>query len=296
MKRRGFEWAIALAFVLGGCGDQQLTGGTGGAGAGDPNPVSCTGDPDLPQMCTYWTCMNVPTQYGYKTHCTATNPPTGQPPGDYTCPASGGGLYCPGNGAGGSGPWMCTATEFSIDCTRSGGSSGTGGSSGSTGGSGGTTGTGGSSGSTGGSGGSTGGSGGTTGGTGGTGGSGGVPGFSCSYAMVVFYYNGQGPYVIKVGPGGCTDENMTSSDANFSSSCGGVQYDNNGFVMNANGTVIQPWTGSPACSSLFNITNTSVTAVDPAVTIVFGVAHRGSFPNHFEEECSGSPITYQCGP
>jgi hypothetical protein len=249
--------------------------------------------------------MNVPSQYGNKTHCNAPNPPNGQPPGGYTCPATGGGLYCPGPGAGGSGPWMCTATEFSIDCTRSGGgsSTGTGGSTGGTGGSSG--GTGGSSGGTGGSGGDTGtgganggtgGSGGTAGGTGGSGGSTGIPGFSCSYAMVVFYYNGQGPYVIKVGPGGCTDENNTSADATFSSTCGGVQYDNNGFVMNSNGAAITPWTGSPACSAIFNITSTTITAVDPAATIVFAVAHRGNFPNHFAEYCGGSPITYQCGP
>jgi hypothetical protein len=295
MKRRGIELVIAAVFLIGGCGENELTVGTGGAGGDNPNPVSCGGDPDHPDMCTYWTCMTVPTQYGNKTHCTATNPTGGQPSGSYTCPESGGGLYCPGPGAGGSGPWTCTATEFSIDCERSGGgtSGSTGGSSGSTGGSGGTTGTGGSSGGSGG----TGGSGGDTSGTGGTGGSGGVPGFSCSYAMVVFYYNGQGPYIIKIGTGGCTDENMTSSDANFSYTCNGVTYDNNNsFVVSANGTVIQPWTGSPSCSSMFNITNTSVTAVDPAVTIVFGVAHRGSFPNHFAEYCGGSPINYQCGP
>jgi len=107
--------------------------------------------------------MNVPSQYGNKTHCTATNPPGGQPPGNYSCPESGGGLYCPGSGAGGSGPWMCTATEFSIDCTRSGG--------GGSGGSGGA-GTGGTTGGTGGSG----GSGGSVGGTGGSGGTGGTGG------------------------------------------------------------------------------------------------------------------------
>ena len=301
MKRRGIAaWAVLLVV---GCGGNELTGGSSGAGGGDnPNPVSCGGDPDHPSSCTYWTCMNVPSQYGNKTHCNAPNPPGGQPPGSYTCPESGGGLYCPGPGAGGSGPWMCTATEFSIDCTRSGGSSGsggtTGGSGGSTGGTGGSTGgTGGSSGGTGGSGGDTG-TGGSSGsgGAGGSGGSSGIPGFSCSYAMVVFYYNGQGPYVIKVGPGGCTDESQTSSDATFSSTCGGVQYDNNGFVMNANGAAITPWTGSPACSTIFNITNTTITAVDPAVQIIFAVAHRGVFPNHFAEYCGGSPITYQCGP
>jgi len=115
--------------------------------------------------------------------------------------------------------------------------------------------------------------------------------------MIVFYYNGQGPYVIKVGPGGCTDENQTSSDANFSSTCNGNQYDNNGFVMRFNGAVISPWTGAPSCSTAFNITNSQITAVDPAVQIVFAVAHRGSFPNHFEEYCGGgSSISFQCGP
>src|SRR5262245_5452455 len=176
MERRGFEIAAAVIFLLAGCGDQQLTGGTGAAGGGNPNPTSCSGDPDLPSTCTYWTCMNVPTQYGNKTHCNAPNPPNGQPPGNYTCPASGGGLYCPGNDAGGSGPWMCTATEFSLDCTRSGGG-GSGGSGGATGGSGG--GAGGGGGATGGGGGGSGGSGGATGGSGGgSGGSGGATGGS----------------------------------------------------------------------------------------------------------------------
>jgi hypothetical protein len=175
--------------------------------------------------------------------------------------------------------------------TDCGGGSNNGGSAGTTGGSGGSGGTSGSGGS--------GGSGGTSGsgGSGGSGGTSGIPGFGCSYAIIVFYYNGQGPYAIKVGPGGCTDDNMTSKDATFSSTCNGVQYDNNGSVMNFNGAPISPWTGAPACSTAFNITNTQVTAVDPAVRIVFAVAHRGSFPNHFAEYCGvGSSISYQCGP
>jgi hypothetical protein len=83
--------------------------------------------------------MNVPTQYGNKTHCTANNPPgSPHPGGDYTCPQQNGGLYCPGNDAGGSGPWQCHADDVTGQLTCDSGpgtSSGTGG----TGGGGGST-------------------------------------------------------------------------------------------------------------------------------------------------------------
>jgi len=84
---------------------------------------SCVGDPDRPLTCTYWTCQNVPTQYGTKTHCTAPSPPNA-PGGEYTCPGSGGGLQCPGPNAGGNGDWQCTNSGGLLSCDRGGGGSG----------------------------------------------------------------------------------------------------------------------------------------------------------------------------
>jgi hypothetical protein len=67
--------------------------------------------------------MNVPTEFGNKTHCTSPQPPgAGHPPGSYTCPATGGGLYCPPNGnPGGGGGFDCTATAEILTCNSSGG-------------------------------------------------------------------------------------------------------------------------------------------------------------------------------
>jgi hypothetical protein len=59
-------------------------------------------------------------EFGTKTTCTATNPPgSPHPGGDYTCPATMGGIYCPGDNAGGSGPWMCHADDVgNLTCDR----------------------------------------------------------------------------------------------------------------------------------------------------------------------------------
>jgi len=64
--------------------------------------------------------MDTPGEFGTTTHCTANSPPgAAHPGGDYTCPAMGGGLYCPGNDAGGSGPWMCHADDAGrLTCDR----------------------------------------------------------------------------------------------------------------------------------------------------------------------------------
>jgi hypothetical protein len=81
--------------------------------------------------------MNVPADFSNKTHCTASQPPTGShPPGSYSCPDTNGGLTCPGPDAGGSGPWMCTASEFMLTCDRMGPPGGGGGTGGTGGGAG----------------------------------------------------------------------------------------------------------------------------------------------------------------
>lgn len=121
-------WAMARVAILGlavvACtGSGELTGGSSPDAAAGTTPGDCTYDPDHPSSCTYWTCENVPTPLGNKTHCTSPNPPgMPHPGGDYTCPASGGGSYCPGDQGGGSGPWTCHADEFTLTCDR--GSSG----------------------------------------------------------------------------------------------------------------------------------------------------------------------------
>jgi hypothetical protein len=112
-------WVLVLG-VPACSGNLGLSSGALGGG-GTYTSESCIGDPDHPQSCTYWTCLNVPTQYGNKTHCTAPNN-NGQPPGSYSCPQSG--EPCPGPNAGGSGPWTCSASAGTLTCDRQGGGSG----------------------------------------------------------------------------------------------------------------------------------------------------------------------------
>src|SRR5579884_1590510 len=86
---------MLLASGLGCSSSGNLTngGGAGTSGSGTTTSSNCAGDPDHPSSCTYWTCMNVPTQFGNKTHCTSPQPPgMPHPGGSYNCPASGGGL------------------------------------------------------------------------------------------------------------------------------------------------------------------------------------------------------------
>src|SRR5215831_9740496 len=112
---------ILLLFGMTSCVGSNSISGAGGGGNGGPNPsMSCVADPDRPATCTSWTCMDTPGEFGTTTHCTANSPPgAAHPGGDYTCPAMGGGLYCPGNDAGGSGPWMCHADDAGrLTCDR----------------------------------------------------------------------------------------------------------------------------------------------------------------------------------
>lgn len=111
------------------------------------------------------------------------------------------------------------------------------------------------------------------------------PEFSCSYAMVVFSFEGK-TFVMKIGnnTNSCTGAINTSSDATFSYECNGRTYDNNGAIFHDNGAVSIPYSGPPDCNALFQITANSITAA-PGVKIIFGVAHNGSFPNHFAELC-----------
>src|SRR2546423_9889588 len=112
-----------VLLLLVGCSNPGNLNGGGTGGAGGNTATSCAGDPDRPAMCTTWHCMDVPTEFGTQTRCTAQPPPGVTPPGGtYTCPATGGGLVCPGPGAGGSGPWTCHPDAGgTLTCTRGGG-------------------------------------------------------------------------------------------------------------------------------------------------------------------------------
>jgi hypothetical protein len=92
------------------------TAADGGADAGPPPVVNCAGDPDRPDECSHWTCATVAAEV----RCTASLPEGSAPaPAAYTCPVSGGDLpTCPGNDAGGTGTWSCTAQARLLACTR----------------------------------------------------------------------------------------------------------------------------------------------------------------------------------
>jgi hypothetical protein len=115
-------WMLFATGAAVGCTGGDLSGPhPGGVPDGGAVLTSCQADPDMPSICTYWTCQNVPSQYGNKTHCESHQPPGApHPPGGYSCPDSGGGVYCPGQTGGGSGPWDCHADEFNLTCDRGG--------------------------------------------------------------------------------------------------------------------------------------------------------------------------------
>lgn len=140
MRARGLATSLLCMGIMAcSAGEMQsasdlLNGQNGGAFM----TTNCTGGADAPGFCTFWTCTNVPAPFSTKVHCTATQPSGGasQPPGPYTCPESAGPVSCPGP-AGGSGPWMCTATTATLTCDRNGPGTGMGGGGGTGGGGGG---------------------------------------------------------------------------------------------------------------------------------------------------------------
>lgn len=157
---RGFAlFSVVSALTLGCGGESAVTGGgaggpgsgaagTGATGAGAMSGGEGTGgrttttsgqcecDPDRPetcgQECTFWTCYNVPTDFGHKIHCDARQNDGGaHAPGQYECPPEMSTVpYCPGADAPGEGTWNCLANAQQLSCERDGGSTGTGGTSG----------------------------------------------------------------------------------------------------------------------------------------------------------------------
>src|SRR5687768_2950093 len=105
-------------FFAGSCGGAGLSAGPGEGGE-TTTSTSCSSDPDRPAVCTVWTCRSAPAEYRAKMRCTARQPDGSErPPGGYECPASRGGLHCPGGVSGGSGPWICAAGELALTCER----------------------------------------------------------------------------------------------------------------------------------------------------------------------------------
>jgi hypothetical protein len=126
-------------------GGAGTSGGSGSAGASGDNGVttntSCNCDVDHPELCdmqtcTFWTCRTVPTEFGHKVHCDASNPGGGaHGPGAYMCPefaVPGSRPDCPATGAPGMGEWNCLANSTMLSCDRGGAGGGSGGSGGST--------------------------------------------------------------------------------------------------------------------------------------------------------------------
>jgi len=113
----------------------------------------------------------------------------------------------------------------------------------------------------------------------------------CSNLYVVFTYH-HATYVMRVNQGSstCAGSNNTSNDATFSTVCNGVTYDNLGdaFTLQADGDPITPWGNLPACSTLFTISGNVVTATDPAVTIVFTLAHNGTIGDCYTGDNGGT--------
>jgi hypothetical protein len=298
--------ALAVMLLMGCDGTADLTDSTPFGPEG--TQLECYGDPDMGSVICkprqeLWDCSAMPngswkcakksfappdgtggwTCTGDGTRVTCTKPGADVPgAGGWTCTNDGKTTTCvydlPSAPPGG-GTWTCSVVEFALVCVgqpASGGgtpppSSGTPPSSGGTPPP---------------SSGTPPSSGGTPPPTGGTPpSSGGSSGFGCSYAMIVFSYGGK-TYVMKIGQDlTCTGDATTSKDANFSTTCNGQTYDNSAsFTVERGGAPVAPYPGPPACSSLFTITKQGATAA-AGVTILFGVAHNGSFPNHFATLC-----------
>jgi hypothetical protein len=325
---KAFVTVIVFGFLFCGC---EANPGFEAGWDGDPaNEVICYGDPDQSMLCRtrgeFFDCTAMPngdlkcTNNDFMTPdgksgwtCTASgdsvvcvkDSPNITGSGGWTCTSDGTTTTCtttqPGTPAGGTG-WTCTYVEgVGLVCTGAptgdgagesgsgGGASGSGGSGGPIVGAGGAVGSGGSS-----SGGTSGG--GTSGGT--TGGSSGALPFTCSYAMVVFSYGGK-LYVMKVPQGWttCTFTNRTSSDRNFTYECNGNTYSNDpDYVFSMNGSPVPTYTGPLPCSAFFKVSGREVWA-KAGVTIIYAVAHNGSFPNHFATQCpSPNGVTYMAFP
>ncbi len=105
----------------------------------------------------------------------------------------------------------------------------------------------------------------------------------CSYALFVFYVNGAGPYIARVGLGEsvCSFSNSTSNDDQFTAySCNGHTYAGGNGTFNdmiwQDGTAVPVYPGPQSCTDFFTIQGSTIVEKQPAVaTIVFSTSHHG---------------------
>ncbi len=100
----------------------------------------------------------------------------------------------------------------------------------------------------------------------------------CSYALFVFYVNGQGPYIgrIQQGSASCTFTNSTSNDSSFNSFvCNGHTYQGGsayGAVIQQDGVTV-PGYNVGTCDQLFTVQGSTIVEDSPGTaTIVFAVS------------------------
>jgi hypothetical protein len=103
----------------------------------------------------------------------------------------------------------------------------------------------------------------------------------CSYALVVFLYNGAGPYIMRIqqGSASCTFSNSTSSDSSFNSfPCNGHTYQGgaaDGAVIQQDGTTVPTLSSPPTCDSLFTVQGSTIVRDSSQITLLFAVSHHG---------------------
>ena len=101
----------------------------------------------------------------------------------------------------------------------------------------------------------------------------------CSYGLIVFTYNGQGPYIVRISENQttCTSANGTSNDDSFTGfTCGADTYQGNvghSQTIDRNGTAVPAFPGT--CSDLFSVSGSTYTTKVSGITILFGVSHHG---------------------
>jgi hypothetical protein len=118
---------------------------------------------------------------------------------------------------------------------------------------------------------------------------GGLPA-SCSYASIVVDCGGT-ICAVKVVTGAttCTNDNTTSSDSTFTTTCNGVTYSNNCDTTNANNPICRGGSVVPACSGPCPVTvNGGTITANAGCTILFAIGHSGS--------CTGGPGVRFCAP
>jgi len=121
-------------------------------------------------------------------------------------------------------------------------------------------------------------------------------GYPCSYITVV-YKVGSSYYASKFNNGAevCAG-NTTSGDVDILQSCGGFWYDNGGpsnaIRQSSNGSTFTTLAGAPAgqsCGTYLAFAGGTTINAQGGATIVFAVAHDGSYPGKKQFICPAGP-------